>query len=185
MFPVLWESDWRTSPSLEKQSTIQVREKKKVRSTYNHLQVCGHWYSAEGIDKELNVHQKWWNNFRLMHPKKWQKYFKSDAPKTGESTVRNSWSVMAFSSFQTDGGVTMCSSAKVLVGVVRPPCGHHLGDESTLRTADFGETPLKKNRTKVCRPQILTRQKTPFIEERTGGAFLYHHQPAAPSLIIS
>lgn len=33
-------------------STVQVR-KENVSSTYNHLQVCGHWYSAVGFSESL------------------------------------------------------------------------------------------------------------------------------------
>lgn len=91
------------------------------------------------------MHQNGENSFKLMHQKK---------KKNGRSSLRlmhqtgNFYSVILLhchgistvSRSMHQEGVAMCSA----FSLVRPQCGHHLGDDYRFRAPGIGETPPEK-----------------------------------------
>lgn len=93
------------------------------------------------------MHQNGENSFKLMHQKK---------KKNGRSSLRlmhqtgNFYSVILLhchgistvSRSMHQEGVAVCSA----FSLVRPQCGHHLGDDYTFRAPGIGETPPEKRK---------------------------------------
>ncbi len=102
----------------------------------------------------FNVHQNGENSFGPMH-QNGRNRLSSTYP-TGVSTVSYCCTVMAFQ--QVPDRRTLMVSVSCKVCLVKPSCGHHLGDDCTIRTPDIGETTPEKRRLSMD-SHIVKRQR--------------------------